>query len=270
MAVSAPAMAWTAPSTPTYRKRSNRREKARSCETATTAPRKPSDAVATRSTSVAVASLTDTSLTDTPNRLPLERVVAPPRVQTVSGAGPERRGPGRDSNQPCGYARHRHACSRLRTSVDGAAHPGLFRRAAGSSSYARMRLQGRVEVTELGRRPLTIAAVAAMGLLLVLALWVGWGGGPASPRIVEGWATPNAAGTAISLHDSRDGGPGEGYVAAGARWQGVDGAQHDGAELPTRIGTDTASSIHVRLGLVTVESPDGARWDQVSWFGCWE
>jgi hypothetical protein len=135
-----------------------------------------------------------------------------------------------------------------------------------------MRLRGRVEVTELGRRPLTIAAVAAMGLLLVLALWVGWGGGPASPRIVEGWATPNAAGTAISLHDSRDGGPGECYVAAGARWQGVDGArwqgvdgaQHDGAELPTRIGTATASSIHVRLGLVTVESPEGARWDQVS------
>jgi hypothetical protein len=125
-------------------------------------------------------------------------------------------------------------------------------------------------MTELRRRRSTIVAVAAVGLLLVLALWDGWRGDVASPRIVEGWATPNGSGTAVSLHDSRHGGPGEGYVVAGAWWRGVDGATHDGADLPTCIGTDTTSSTHVRLGLVTVESPDGARWEQVTWLECLE
>jgi hypothetical protein len=125
-------------------------------------------------------------------------------------------------------------------------------------------------MTEIGRRGAIIAAVAVVGLLVVLALWDGWGGGAASPRIVEGWATPNAAGTAISLHDSRDGSPGEGYIVAGARWRGIDGVEHEGADLPTCVGTDTASSTHVRLGLVTVESPEGARWDQVAWLECLE
>jgi hypothetical protein len=125
-------------------------------------------------------------------------------------------------------------------------------------------------MTEIGRRRAIIAAVAAVGLLVVLALWDGWGGGAASPRIVEGWATPNAAGTAISLHDSRDGGPGEGYIVAGARWRGIDGVEHEGADLPTCVGTDTASSTHVRLGLVRVESPEGATWDQVAWLECLE
>jgi hypothetical protein len=125
-------------------------------------------------------------------------------------------------------------------------------------------------MTELGRRTTIIAALAAVGLLVVLAPWDGWGDDAASPRIVEGWATPNAAGTAISLHDSRDGGPGEGYIVAGARWRGVDGLDHDGADLPTCVGNDTASSTHVRLGLVTVDSPEGARWDQVTWLECLE
>jgi hypothetical protein len=125
-------------------------------------------------------------------------------------------------------------------------------------------------MTEIGRRKTIIAVVAVVGLLVVLALWGGWGGGVASPRMVEGWATPNAAGTAISLRDSRDGGPGEGYIVAGARWRGVDGVEHEGADLPTCVGIDTASSTHVRLGLVTVESPEGARWDQVVWLECLE
>jgi hypothetical protein len=125
-------------------------------------------------------------------------------------------------------------------------------------------------MAELGRRSLSIAVLAAVGLLLVLALWGGLGGGAASPRIVEGWATPDASGTAVSLHDSPDGGPGEGYIVAGAWWKGVDGVQHDGADLPTCIGIDPASSTHVRLGLVTVRSPDGSRWDQVTWLECLE
>jgi hypothetical protein len=125
-------------------------------------------------------------------------------------------------------------------------------------------------MTELGRRMATIALVAAVALLLVIALLAALGGRAASPRFVEGWAMPNASGTAISLHDSQDGGPGEGYIIAGARWQSVDGVQHDGADLPTCIGTDTASLTHVRLGLVTVESPDSARWDQVTWLECLE
>ena len=52
----------------------------------------------------------------------------------------------------------------------------------------------------------------------------------ATADVVEGWATPNASGTAISLHDSNDTRAGNGYVVAGASWAGRDGMWHNGAD----------------------------------------
>lgn len=121
-----------------------------------------------------------------------------------------------------------------------------------------------------GRRSTIVATAAALGLLVALALWAGWAGGAVSPRTVEGWAMPNASGTAISLHDSPEGGPGEGYIIAGAQWRGIDNSWHDGADIPTCVGTDMSSFTHVRLGLVTVETPDGLTWEQVAWLECLE
>jgi hypothetical protein len=119
------------------------------------------------------------------------------------------------------------------------------------------------------RRTATIATAAVVGLL-VIVLWTVWGGGPASPQAIEGWAVPNAEGTAISLHDAPDGTPGEGYIIAGAWWRGVDGVWHDGADVPTCIGTDTTALTHVRLGVVKVQNQDGMAWNQVAWLECLE
>jgi hypothetical protein len=109
---------------------------------------------------------------------------------------------------------------------------------------------------------------AAVALLAVLALWSAWGSGSGATRVVEGWAMPNEAGTAVSLHDAQDGDRGTGYVVAGAMWKDAEGVWSDGADLPTCIGTDTGSLTHVRMGLVTVSTPEGTTWDQVTWPEC--
>jgi hypothetical protein len=120
------------------------------------------------------------------------------------------------------------------------------------------------------RRVVTIVVAAMLALLVVAALWFWFAGRAVSPQTIEGWAVPNAAGTAISLHASRDGGPGEGYIVAGAWWRGVDEVWHDGADVPTCIGTDTTALTHVRLGVVKVQNQDGMAWNQVPWLECLE
>lgn len=121
------------------------------------------------------------------------------------------------------------------------------------------------------RRPTTIAISVALGLLLVLAVSRAWSGSAVSPHVVEGWAMPtNAAGTAVSLHASPDAAAGEGYLIAGAQWRDIDDVWHDGADIPSCVGTDSSSRTHVRLGFVTVETPDGGTRDQVTWLECLE
>lgn len=78
---------------------------------------------------------------------------------------------------------------------------------------------------------------------------------------------PNRDGTAISLHDF-PGGPGEGYSIAGAYWSGSDSVWHHG-EIPTCIGTDTASRTRVQLGLIDVTS-QYVTYAQVAWLRCLE
>src|SRR5690606_25791400 len=108
-------------------------------------------------------------------------------------------------------------------------------------------------------------------VLMLVPSWVAArNDGPATPRVVSGWAMPNEAGTRISLHQAPQEAPGEGHVIAGAQWTGVDGLTHEGDDLPTCVGTDPSSSTRVQLGLVTVETPDGGVRDQVSWLECLE
>ena len=121
-----------------------------------------------------------------------------------------------------------------------------------------------------GRRVVANLSAIMLVVLLTLPFWGAWNDGGASPGVVTGWAMPNATGTAISLHGSPEGGPGEGYIIAGAEWQGIENEWHDGADLPTCVGTDTDSFTHVSLGLVTVEMPDGGTREQVTWLECLE
>ncbi|WP_410660238.1 hypothetical protein [Amycolatopsis sp. lyj-112] len=88
------------------------------------------------------------------------------------------------------------------------------------------------------------------------------------PATVEGWASPNAAGSAIWLTETPDGhSKGAGYIVAGARWTGSDNIWRDGASGPTCIGTDTMSSTRVELGVVDIEA-DGASWRHAVWLRC--
>lgn len=91
----------------------------------------------------------------------------------------------------------------------------------------------------------------------------------ATAGVVEGWAMPNASGTAISLHDSNDSRDGSGYTVAGVSWAGKDGVWHDGSDGPTCVGTDTAAKTHVRLGIVDVEAVgEGIGGARVVWLRC--
>ena len=115
--------------------------------------------------------------------------------------------------------------------------------------------------------PVVVGVVVAVG-------FGGWGFATrhsATPDVVEGWAMPNASGSAISLHDSDDTRDGNGYIVAGAAWAGPDGLWHNGADGPTCIGTDTTVKTRVRLGIVDVAvgegGPGGPR---VVWLRCLE
>jgi hypothetical protein len=92
-----------------------------------------------------------------------------------------------------------------------------------------------------------------------------------TPDVIEGWAMPNASGTAISLHDSDDTREGSGYIVAGAWWADRDGVWHEGADGPTCIGTDTTVRTRVRLGIVDVEADEqGIGGPRVMWLRCLE
>jgi hypothetical protein len=84
----------------------------------------------------------------------------------------------------------------------------------------------------------------AVGVVAVIAFGI-WGfttRHTATPEVVEGWAMPNASGTAIGFLDSIDAGAGDGYVIAGAWWSDVDNVWHEGSGGPTCVGTDTTTN----------------------------
>lgn len=109
-----------------------------------------------------------------------------------------------------------------------------------------------------------------VGVIAVAGLWIAPGSSAAEIRVVEGWAMPNQTGGAISLHEaprSTGTNPGEGYVVAGAAWR-RGGAWHDGADLPTCVGTDTGAFTRVRMGVVEVRPQDAPARAHVVWLEC--
>src|SRR4030081_1272017 len=66
-----------------------------------------------------------------------------------------------------------------------------------------------------------IAAGVVSGLVVAGGAW--WiGSGPTTLDVIEGWASPNAFGSAIGLASSPDAREQEGYIIAGASWKGAD------------------------------------------------
>jgi hypothetical protein len=116
-----------------------------------------------------------------------------------------------------------------------------------------------------------LVAPVAVGVIVAAAFGV-WGfttRHTASADVVEGWAMPNASGTAISLHDSNDTREGNGYLVAGASWADRDGVWHGGSAGPTCVGTDTTTKTHVRLGIVDVTADEeGIGGPRVVWLRC--
>ena len=119
------------------------------------------------------------------------------------------------------------------------------------------------------KRRLILTATTGIVAFFAVGLWWSASRHHATPDVVEGWAAPDPAGKAIRLFDSDDHRAGNGYIIAGASWAGPDNAWHDGADGPTCVGTDTATRIHVRLGIVDVE-PDreGVGGPRVVWLRC--
>jgi hypothetical protein len=111
-----------------------------------------------------------------------------------------------------------------------------------------------------------IAAAAVSGLVVAGGAW--WiGSRPATPEILDGWATPNAAGSAIGFASSPAEARQEGYSVSGAYWKGPDNVLHLASDLPTCIGADPAVKTHVQLGVIEFES-DMASGTQVVWVKC--
>jgi hypothetical protein len=93
-------------------------------------------------------------------------------------------------------------------------------------------------------------AIGALAMLGFISLW----GMPflsVTPYVVEGYSNgANYDGTAIGV--SKDlGGPGEGYVIAGARWREFDGPWHDSGTPPSLAQPNTGQK--VRLGIMYVK-----------------
>jgi len=81
-----------------------------------------------------------------------------------------------------------------------------------------------------------------------------------TPYIVEGYSNgANHDCTAIGVSKSKDLGPGEGYVIAGATWREFGGPWHQGGTIPSLAQPNTGQ--RVRLGVVyakpTQDKPGG-------------
>jgi hypothetical protein len=126
---------------------------------------------------------------------------------------------------------------------------------------------------EVAMKVKRLVAPAAVGVVAVIALAIWWFTvrHTVTPDVVEGWAQPNASGTAIGLFDSNDTRAGNGYIIAGAWWSDRDNVWHEGANGPTCVGTDTATKTHVQLGIVDVEADEGGiGGPRVVWLRCLE
>jgi hypothetical protein len=93
-----------------------------------------------------------------------------------------------------------------------------------------------------------------IGALAMLGFSSLWGMIPhnVTPYIVEGYSNgANSDGTAIGVSKSKDLGPGEGYVIAGAKWREFGGPWHLDGTPPSLAQPNTGQK--VRLGIVYVK-----------------
>jgi len=108
-------------------------------------------------------------------------------------------------------------------------------------------------------------AIGALAVLGFSSLW----GVPSllgvRPYIVEGYSNgANYDCTAIGVSKSKDLGPGEGYVIAGAMWREFGGPWHDGGTPPSLAQPNTGQK--VRLGIVNVKpTQEGPGGPVVAW-----
>ncbi|GEM_PF-1659727 len=96
-----------------------------------------------------------------------------------------------------------------------------------------------------------VASLATLGLISLLSTI------PRSvtPYVVEGYSTgTNYDGTAIGV-SKEPGGPGEGYVIAGAWWRELDGPWHNFGVPPSLAQPNTGQK--VRLGVISVKPTEG-------------
>jgi len=93
-------------------------------------------------------------------------------------------------------------------------------------------------------------AIGAMAMWGFISLW-GMIPHSVTPYIVEGYSHgTNYDGTAIGV-SKEPGGPGEGYVIAGAMWREFDGPWHQDGTPPSLAQPNTGQK--VRLGVVYVK-----------------
>lgn len=115
-----------------------------------------------------------------------------------------------------------------------------------------------------------LVAPVAVGVV-VAVVFVVWGfttRHSATPEVVEGWAMPNANGTAIMFSGGEDT-RGTSYVIAGAWWTGSDNVWHEGGDGASCVGTDPGKRARVQLGIVYVDSDGGAPAEpSVAWLRC--
>ena len=108
-------------------------------------------------------------------------------------------------------------------------------------------------------------AIGALAVLGFSSLW----GVPSllgvRPCIVEGYSNgANYDCTAIGVSKSKDLGPGEGYVIAGAMWREFGGPWHQGGTPPSLAQPNTGQK--VRLGVVNVKpTQEGPSGPVVAW-----
>lgn len=105
--------------------------------------------------------------------------------------------------------------------------------------------------------------IGALAMLGFSSLW----GMPllsVRPYVVEGYSNgANYDGTAIGVSKSKDLGPGEGYVIAGARWREFGGPWHDFGTPPSLAQPNIGQK--VRLGIVNVKPTEAPGGPVVAW-----
>jgi len=112
-----------------------------------------------------------------------------------------------------------------------------------------------------------VAVLAVAVVVLTAFAWTARRDDGPAIRTVQGWASVNDSGTAISLHPA-PGEAGDGYIIAGARSIESSGQSTDGGVTPSCVGDDPSVMSQVELRVVDVIDTDGTGWTHVVSLTC--